>query len=99
MIGLPWVAIGAALALLLGLALVILGLGMRRRRGLGAGKTVALDNLTLTSRRYGLMTRPDRLVKSGGEVIPEEWKSARAPRPWHVAQLGVDFLVVEDQLR
>jgi CRISPR-associated exonuclease Cas4 len=98
MIGLPWLAAAAALALLIGLALAVIGHGMRRRRGLGAGKTVALDNVTLTSRRYRMRARPDRLVKSGGMVIPEEWKSALVLRDWHVAQIGVDFLVIEDQL-
>jgi CRISPR-associated exonuclease Cas4 len=99
MIPLPWLASGAALALLLGLALALLGRGMRQRRGLGAGRTVALDNVTLTSRRYGLVCRPDRLVKASGAVTPEEWKSALVLRDWHVAQLGVDFLVIEDRLR
>src|SRR4051794_33708062 len=65
MTALPWPVIVAALALLLGLALAGFGQGLRRRRGLGAGKTVALDNVTLTSRLYRLTARPDRLVKSG----------------------------------
>jgi CRISPR-associated exonuclease Cas4 len=97
MMAMPEVAAGAALALLLGLALALLGRGMRQRRGLGAGRTVALDNVTLISRRHGLLARPDRLVKGGGAVTPEEWKSALVLRDWHVAQLGVDFLVIEDQ--
>src|SRR3954466_16269500 len=97
MIPLPWLACCAALVLLLGLTLALLGRGMRQRRGLGAGRTVALDNVTLTSRRYGLLARPDRLFSSGGAVTPEEWKSAPVLRDWHVAQLGVDFLVIEDQ--
>jgi CRISPR-associated exonuclease Cas4 len=97
MTAMPGVAAVAVLVLLLGLALVLLGRGMRQRRGLGAGRTVALDNVTLTSRRYGLLARPDRLVRSGGAVTPEEWKSAPVLRDWHVAQLGVDFLVIEDQ--
>jgi CRISPR/Cas system-associated exonuclease Cas4 (RecB family) len=88
----------ALLGLLLGLALMLLGRSMRQRRGLGQGKTVALDNVTLTSRRYGLTGRVDRLVKTAGTIIPEEWKSARALRPWHRAQMGVYFILVEDQL-
>jgi len=88
----------AVLALLLGLALLVLGRLPRRRRGLGSGQTVALDSLTLVSRRLGLAGRPDRLVRSGGLVIPEEWKSsARQLRPWHRAQLGVYFLLIEEQ--
>ncbi len=45
------------------------------RRGLGIGKTVSLDRVTLTSRRMGLTGRPDRLIKTDGTIIPEEWKS------------------------
>ena len=52
------------------------GRGMRRGRGLGEGRTVALDNALLTSRRYGLTGRPDRLIREEGMVIPEEWKSS-----------------------
>jgi CRISPR-associated exonuclease Cas4 len=69
-------ALAAFLALLLGLLLMLLGGGMRRRRGLGGGKTVSLDRVTLTSRRLGLTGRPDRLIRDGGMVVPEEWNSA-----------------------
>jgi hypothetical protein len=93
-----WIALAAILGLLLGLWLMRAGHGMRLRRGLGAGKTVSLDRVTLTSRRLGLTSRPDRLIKAGGIVWPEEWKSSRSLRPWHRAQMGVDFLVIEDQL-
>jgi CRISPR-associated exonuclease Cas4 len=95
----PGVAAVAVLALLLGLVLVLAGRGLRRRRGLGAGRTVSLDRVTLTSRRYGLTGRPDRLIRTGGTVIIEEWKSSRSLRPWHRAQMGVYFLLAEDQLR
>jgi CRISPR-associated exonuclease Cas4 len=98
MSGTPWMAVIAALALLLGMVLVFGGGRMRRHHGLGSGKTVALDNLTLTSRRYGLIGRPDRLIPEGGMVIPEEWKSSRRVWPNHWAQLGVYFLLIEDQL-
>lgn len=98
MTGLPLQLLaGAAAALLLGLLLLLVGRGMRLRRGLGGGKTVSLDNLTLTSRKLGLTGRPDRMVETGGTVIPEEWKSARHPGWWHVIQLGVYFLLIEDQ--
>jgi hypothetical protein len=55
---------------LLGLWLIVAGRGMRRRRGLGGGKTVSLDKVTLTSHRLGLTGRPDRLIKTGGTIIP-----------------------------
>jgi CRISPR-associated exonuclease Cas4 len=70
-----WIAVAAALALVLGLWLMLLGRGMRQRRGLGGGKTVSLDRITLTSRRLGLTGRPDRLYKTDGTIIPEEWNS------------------------
>jgi CRISPR-associated exonuclease Cas4 len=70
---------------------------MRRRHGWMAGKTIALDNVTLVSRRYKLIAKPDRLVRQGRNIIPEERKSAPAVRPWHRVQLGVTFLVIEDK--
>jgi CRISPR-associated exonuclease Cas4 len=88
----------AAAALVAGFLLMLLGRAMRRRRGLGAGRTLSLDRMTLTSRRYGLTGRPDRLLKTGGMIVPEEWKSARTLRPWHRVQMGVYFVLIEDQL-
>ena len=32
-------------------------------------------------------------------VIAEEWKSARTLRPWHRAQMGCYFLLIEEELR
>jgi len=95
----PLVAAAAVLALVLGLLLAVIGRGTRRRRGLGSGQTVSLDGVTLTSRRSGLTGRPDRLIRTGGTIIVEEWKSTRQFRPWHQAQMGVYFLLIEDQLK
>jgi CRISPR/Cas system-associated exonuclease Cas4 (RecB family) len=89
----------ASLALALGMLLVLAGRGLRRRRGLGGGTTVALDGLTLTSFRLGLIGRPDRLSKTDGTIIPEEWKSARVLRRHHRAQLGVYFMLIEEEVR
>ena len=94
-----WIAVAAVLALLLGLWLMLTGRGMRRRRGLGGGKTVSLDRVTLTSRRLGLTGRPDRLIKSDGSIIIEEWKSSGRVWPNHRAQMGVYFLLIEEELR
>ena len=94
-----WIALAAVLALLLGLWLMLAGRGMRQRRGLGGGKTVSLDRVTLTSHRLGLTGRPDRLIKTDGTIIVEEWKSARTLRPWHRAQMGCYFLLIEEELR
>ena len=94
-----WIALAAALALLLGLWLMRAGRGMRLRRGLGGGRTVALDNVILTSRRLGLTGKPDRLVKGGGTVIPEEWKSALKVWPSHLVQIGTYFVLIEDRFK
>ncbi len=90
-----WIAVAAVLALWL----VLAGRGMRRRQGLGGGRTVSLDRVTLTSVRLGLTGRPDRLIKADGSIIIEEWKSASRLRPWHRAQMGAYFLLVEEGLR
>jgi len=89
-----WIAVAAVLVLVL----VLGGRGLRRRRGLASGGTVALDIVTLISRRYGLTGRPDRLIREGGMVIPEEWKSSRQVWPSHRAQLAVYLLLTEDRL-
>lgn len=88
-----------ALALLLGclgLSLLVLSLRARSARGLGLGETAALDDVTLTSKRYRLTGRPDRIVKQGKLFIPEEWKSSKKVEPWHLVQLGVYFILIED---
>jgi CRISPR-associated exonuclease Cas4 len=92
------IAVAAVLALLLGIWLMLAGRGIRQRRGLGGGKTVSLDRVTLTSHRLGLTGRPDRLIREGGMVIPEEWKSSLKVWPNHRAQMGVYFLLIEDEL-
>ena len=94
-----WIAVAAVLALLVGLVLMLAGRGMRQRRGLGGGKTVSLDRITLTSHRLGLTGRPDRLIKKDGTIIVEEWKSSRSVWPNHRAQMGVYFLLIEEELR
>jgi CRISPR-associated exonuclease Cas4 len=94
-----WILSGAGMALLLGLILVLAGRAIRRGRGLSGGQTISLDKLTLNSSRLGLTGRPDRLIKTEGTIIVEEWKSSRQLRPWHVAQMGVYFLLIEEELR
>jgi CRISPR-associated exonuclease Cas4 len=91
------ILVGRLAAVIALLVLMQLGRGLRRCMGLGGGRTVALDNLTLVSRRYGLASRPDH--REGGMVLPVEWKSALRVRPWHRVQVGVDFLLVEEQFK
>jgi CRISPR-associated exonuclease Cas4 len=92
-------AVTAVFALMLGLWLMLAGRGMRQRRGLGSGKTISLDKVTLTSHRLGLTGRPDRLIKTDGTIIPEEWKSSRRVWPSPRAQMAVYFLLIEEELR
>lgn len=90
--------LAVALALgFLGLLLVVLALRGRTQRGLGHGETVALDNVTLTSERLKLTGRPDRLVRQGGTLIPEEWKSSKRVNDGHRLQLATYFLLVEEE--
>lgn len=88
--------IGASLATL-GAFLVILAARTRKVRGLGAGETLSLDSVTLHSERWKLAGRPDRLVREGGFVIPEEWKSSRRATLGHKLQLATYFLLVEER--
>src|SRR4051794_30478863 len=90
-------AAAAAFLGLLGLLLVVVSLRGRWRRGLGAGETVALDDVTLFSERLRLVGRPDRLVRQGGKLIPEEWKSSRRVSDGHRLQLGTYFLLIEEE--
>lgn len=90
--------LGIALGLvLLGLLLVGLAYRGRRKRGLGSGETVALDNVTLFSERLKLTGRPDRIVRQGETLIPEEWKSSRRANDGHRLQLGTYFLLIEEE--
>ena len=90
------VALGVVLGLL-GLVIAIRAVRARWERGLGWGETVALDNVTLFSKRHELVGRPDRIVRVRGKLIPEEWKSStKRVEPWHIAQLAVYFILVEE---
>ena len=80
----------------LGLWLLVLSLRARRMRGLGSGETVTLDDVTLFSKRLLLTGRPDRIVKQGDFFIPEEWKSSKKVEPWHLVQVGVYFILIEE---
>ena len=87
----------AAVLALLGFLLVVFSKRGRAFRGLGSGETVALDNVTLFSERLKLVGRPDRIVRQGGSLIPEEWKSAKKVSHGHRLQLGAYCLLVEEE--
>ena len=84
----------AIAALVIGILLLGGGRAVRRKRGLAEGRTTALDNRALRSVRYGLVGRPDRIIDG---VIPEEWKSSKRVYDSHRAQLGVYFILIEEE--
>jgi CRISPR-associated exonuclease Cas4 len=82
---------------LLGALLLVAALRTRKAKGFAGGSTVSLDDLTLYSERLKLVGRPDRLVRQGEFVIPEEWKPrAKRVYPSHKLQLGAYLLLVEE---
>ncbi|RUL89462.1 Dna2/Cas4 domain-containing protein [Tautonia sociabilis] len=87
----------ALCVLLAGVLLVIAAWRMREARGLASGQTLALDDVSLYSTRYRLAGRPDRIVRIGKTVVPEEWKSAKRLWPGHIAQMGAYFLLIEER--
>ena len=91
----PWIAF--ILLFAIGLAMVLRGRGVRSRCGLSQGRTLDLDDRNLYSARYGLAGRPDRIVDDSGMPIPEEWKSARRVHDSHRAQMGVYFILLEEE--
>ena len=107
---LPFALAFALLLALLGGLLLWLGRRQRQRSGLPAGTVVYQDTeemeapeRPLRSRRYGLVGRPDYLVRTreGGRrfVVPVEVKSRRRPaQPYasHILQLAAYCLLVED---
>jgi CRISPR-associated exonuclease Cas4 len=78
----------------------------RRRTGLPQGRVIYADTgarsrveRPLFSRRYRLTGKPDYLLDDGGEIIPVEVKSGKAPPqpyPSHVLQLAAYCLLVEE---
>jgi len=106
-----WIA--AILLIALGLALFWAGRRLRAATGLPAGEVIYSDtgmweevSEPLISRRYGLVGRPDYLVRTeerGRQVIvPVEVKSRRMPpQPLesHVLQLSAYCLLVEDHYK
>lgn len=82
---------------LLGVLLILFAVRGRRARGLGSGETIALDDVSLFSSRLKLAGRPDRIVRRGDVLIPEEWKSAKRVTRGHELQLGVYFLLIEEK--
>ena len=88
--------LGAALVVsVLGILCLIFSLRSRLRRGLGSGPSIARDDVLLKAPELGLIGRPDRIIRKGELLIPEEWKSARRVSRGHRLQLGTYFLLIE----
>lgn len=87
----------ALAALALGILLLWAGKAARQRRGLTDARTLDLDRRNLFSARLGLAGRPDRVIDEGGFPIPEEWKSSRRVHDSHRAQMGVYFILIEEE--
>lgn len=105
-----WLLIAAVVLLLLGIAIWRLGLRTRQDAGLPTGEVVYTDTgaweevpESLRSRRYGLVGKPDYLVRVGAggatSLVPIEVKSRRRPATTpdsHILQLATYCLLVED---
>lgn len=73
------------------------GDGSARRNGtVASGETISLDDVTLYSPRLQLIGRPDRIVREGENLVPEEWKSSKRVSDGHRLQLGTYFPLIED---
>jgi CRISPR-associated exonuclease Cas4 len=105
--------LGAAfLLLLLGIVVLLAGRRMHAASGLPGGEVVYTDTRAweaqpkpLVSRRYGLIGKPDYLVRTQEKhselTIPVEVKSGKRPQiphAGHVLQLAAYCLLVEDTL-
>jgi len=86
------------LALIFGAVLIAWSSSTREKQGLGAGETLALDDLVMVSERLKILGRPDRIVRHGEFLIPEEWKpSARRIYRGHKLQVIAYCLLVEEE--
>lgn len=102
-----WLLPLAFFLVLLALFLLYLSRRMRIRSGLPRGRVVYVDSRRwktpprpLRAPRYGLVGRPDYLLREGRAVIPVEVKPGRTPpEPYEadVWQLGGYCLLVEEE--
>lgn len=105
-----WILLAGLVVLAIGLLLLRQGRRQAAATGLPAGEVVYDDSgaweaveQPLLSRRYGLVGRPDYLVRlragRGEQIIPVEVKSRRrpsTPAESHIMQLATYCLLVED---
>ena len=79
------------------------GFPVGRLGNIATNETGEKQERPLISKRYGLIGRPDYLIRTDKGIVPVEAKSARLPlsgRPYdsHVMQLAAYCLLVEDVL-
>lgn len=95
------------LCVLIALALWWLSRRIRSDSGLPEGRLIYSDTSTWTrndqpilSRRYGIVGKPDYLVRDGNQIVPVEIKATRktptTPHRSHILQLAAYCLLVED---
>ncbi len=65
---------------------------------LGSLSVSSYSPYSMRAIHYVPLGPPDRLIKADGTITVEEWKSARQVRPWHRAQMGTYFILIEDRL-
>lgn len=93
-----YLVIFGLVVLVFGVVLLKWAAKTRDIHGLGDGETVALDDVLLVSERLKILGRPDRIVRQGEFLIPEEWKpSARRIYPGHRLQVGAYCLLIEER--
>ncbi len=81
----------------LSVLVLVFALIWRRKAGFGYGKTISHDNVRLSSERYMLRGKPDRIVQRGRYFIPEEKKSGLRPTESYQAQLGLYLILIEEE--
>lgn len=56
------------------------------------------EGKTMRSTRYQISGKPDKVVLSGRQIVPYEYKSTMADRPreGHMLQMGAYFIILEE---
>lgn len=65
-------------------------------KGLLKAETLSLDNQDCYSLKYNIVGRPDRIIRIGKYIIPEEWKSHHRPDITDIVQLGAYLILTEE---
>lgn len=96
------IVIGLVLAVVLFIALAIRAMRTSVRYSIPRGNQIYGDLLsegrTLRSTKYQISGKPDKIVQTGRQIIPYEFKSTVADRPreGHMLQMGIYFIILEE---